>query len=157
MTSESTLSELFDRLAVTDTLYRYASSVDSRDLAGVRSVFADDATFVADDAVVTGADAIVGMVDQYLGRLSWSHHLVNVYHMDINGDEASALTYHTSHQIATDTPDTVLEAIARYRDSLRRIEGVWRITRKEFQVGWVEERTTAQAPARAKFLGTAPQ
>ena len=35
---------------------------------------------------------------------AWQHHKLTVYHVDIDGDEARALTYHTSHQTTVGRP-----------------------------------------------------
>src|ERR1700722_2060426 len=94
------LQELIDRQAITDVLYRYASSVDRKDFTTLRHLFSDDAhatyTTVAD---LEGADNIVKWIDEMTVNKSWQHHLLSVYHIDFTGpDEAETLTYHTSHQ-----------------------------------------------------------
>jgi hypothetical protein len=63
-----------------------------------------------------------------------------VYHIDIDGDEAHTLTYHTSHQIKTATPDRVTVIVARYRDVLRRESGTWKIANKLMEIGFIDER-----------------
>ena len=44
----------------------------------------------------------------------WQHHLLSVYHTDIDGDTATALTYHTSYQLPKDDPEHVLVLVGRY-------------------------------------------
>ena len=68
-----------------------------------------------------------------------------MYHVDIDGDEASALTYHTSHQTDDADPDTVIVIVARYRDVLRRQDGEWKIADKLMEIGWIEQRHASQA------------
>ena len=58
---------------------------------------------------------------------------------------ARTLTYHTSHQTTVEDPDTVIVLVARYKDSLRRQGGTWKIFDKYMEIGWLEERHYSQA------------
>ena len=136
------LQELVDRQAITDVLYRYASSVDRKDFTTLRGLFADDAraryTTVAE---LEGADNIVKWIDDMTVDKAWQHHLLSVYHVDFIGpDEAETLTYHTSHQTTTGDEGSVTLIVARYNDRLRRIDGSWKIVEKVMQPGWAETR-----------------
>jgi len=146
--SLSELRQLIDRQQISDVLYRYASSVDYKDFATLRSLFTDDAhgvyTTVAD---LTGADEIVDWIDGMTADKSWQHHKLTVYHIDFTGpDDASTLTYHTSHQTDVGDDSSVTLIVARYRDKLRRVDGTWKITEKIMESGWVEQRRLAQPP-----------
>jgi hypothetical protein len=44
-----------------------------------------------------------------------------------------------------DDPDTVIVIVARYKDSLRREAGTWKIVDKYMEIGWLEERHYSQA------------
>jgi ketosteroid isomerase-like protein len=137
MDIERALQELVDRQQITETLYRYASTIDSKDYPRLRSLFADDATArYADFEPLHGADAIVAWIHQMTLDRTWLHHLLNVYHVDIDSDEARTLTYHTSHQISEADPDTVIVVVGRYRDVLGKLDGTWKIVNKVFEVGW---------------------
>lgn len=145
MDIERTLQELVDRQQIIDTLYRYASTIDSKDYPRLRSLFADDAVAqYASGEPLHGADAIISWIDQMTLDRTWQHHLLNVYHVDIDGDEARTLTYHTSHQTAEADPNTVIVIVARYRDVLRKLDGTWKIVDKVMDVGWMEERQFPQ-------------
>jgi ketosteroid isomerase-like protein len=140
--SQEELRRLIDRQQVSDVLYRYASSVDYKDFATLRSLFTDDAhgvyTTVAD---LTGADEIVKWIDEMTAGKSWQHHKLTVYHIDFTGpDEVSTLTYHTSHQTDAGDESAVTLIVARYRDKLRRVGGTWKITEKIMEPGWMEQR-----------------
>ena len=140
---DANLQRLLDRQSIEDTLYRYASTIDGQDWDRLRSVLADDVVGVFDNnAPIHGADALVDWIVSVAGTRDWQHHLLNVYHVDIDGDAASAVTYHTSHQTQVDEPGSVYVIVARYYDTLRRAsDGRWLIARKEMQVGWRETRT----------------
>jgi ketosteroid isomerase-like protein len=143
---ERRLTALVDHHAVTDTLYRYASTIDVKDFTGLRAVLADDVVGVygAHEPVV-GGDELVDWIREMTRDRAWQHHKLTVYHVEIDGDEARALTYHTSHQTTHDDPDTVIVIVARYHDTLVRVGDGWRIKRKVMESGWRERRTAAQA------------
>jgi ferredoxin len=147
--SQEELRRLIDRQQVSDVLYRYASSVDDKDFATLRSLFTDDAhgayMTVAD---LTGADEIVKWIDAMTAGKSWQHHKLTVYHIDFTGpDEVNTLTYHTSHQTDADDENAVTLIVARYRDKLRRVGGTWKITEKIMEPGWSEQRRRPQPDA----------
>lgn len=139
LTRDTTLRT--DREQIEETLYRYASSIDSGDLARLRTVLADDARarYGARDWL-EGADAVVGFIRDKGADVGWQHHLLSIYHVEVEGDEATALTYHTSYQIARARPDEAAMIVARYHDRLVRVQGVWLIKEKRMEIGWRETR-----------------
>jgi hypothetical protein len=150
LVDDRAVQELIERKAVEDVLYRYASSIDQRDYATLRSVFVDDAvTQYGEAPEMHGGDTVVKWVEEMCVGQSFQHHLINVYHVDLDLDagEARSLTYHTSHQIRSAEPDKVILIVGRYRDVLRRVEGRWKIAEKRMEVGWIEEREYPQAVA----------
>jgi hypothetical protein len=130
-----------DRERIEEALYRYASTIDSGDLGRLRTVLTDDARakYGARDWL-EGADAIVDFIREKGETVGWQHHLLSVYHVEVEGDEATALTYHTSYQIARDEPDQAAMIVARYHDRLLRVHGEWRIHEKRMEIGWRETR-----------------
>jgi 3-phenylpropionate/cinnamic acid dioxygenase small subunit len=141
MERDPAVADMLDRQAITDVLYRYASSIDHKDYDTLRSVLADDARAkYGDRDWLESGDAIVEFNREYGKVQAWQHHLLSVYHIDIAGDTASTMTYHTSHQTSPDDPTTVRVIIARYYDQLRREHGGWKIASKEMRVGWRETR-----------------
>ena len=147
--SQEELRRLIDRQQISDVLYRYASSVDYKDFATLRSLFTDDAHGVyMTVADLTGADEIVKWIDGMTADKAWQHHKLTVYHIDFTGpDEASTLTYHTSHQTDVGDEGAVTLIVARYRDKLRRAGGTWKITEKIMEPGWMEQRRLPQPDA----------
>jgi uncharacterized protein (TIGR02246 family) len=142
MDLEGAVQELLDRQRISDTLYRYASTIDTKDFTRLRELFVDDAVGTYGDGdPIRGADEIVAWIDMMTKDATWQHHKLTVYHVDIDGDEATALTYHTSHQTTTADPDSVTVIVARYRDVLRRVGDGWKIADKVFEIGWMEQRS----------------
>jgi ketosteroid isomerase-like protein len=149
--NQSDLQELLDRQRITDTIYRYASTIDVKDYARLRETLTDDAVAqYAGADPIEGADAIVKWVDEMCVDKSWQHHMLNVYHVDIEGDEARTLVYHTSHQTTFDEPNKVVVIVARYTHILRRVGSGWKIADLRMMVGWMEEREFPQDEASAR-------
>lgn len=130
-----------DREQVEETLYRYASTIDVGDHARLRTLLTDDARArYGAREWIEGAEAVVGFIREKGEDVGWQHHLLSVYHVDIDGDEATALTYHTSYQITRDRPDEAAMIVARYHDRLVRVDGRWLIREKRMEIGWRETR-----------------
>ena len=141
MDLEATVQLLRDKDEIRETLLRYASTIDVKDWDGLRTVFTEDAVVtLADEQPKRGVDEIVGYIRHRTRRRLWQHHLLSVYHIDVHGDEAETLTYHTSHQTSEGKPDTVMVLVCRYHDRLRRAADGWRISEKVMHLGWREER-----------------
>jgi len=87
---------------------RYASTIDAFDHAGLRGVLADDVWAQYGNAdPVAGGDALARWIEEATATVVWQHHLLSVYHVDIDGDDAKALVYHTSHQLFEEDPPTL--------------------------------------------------
>jgi SnoaL-like domain len=135
---------LSDRLAVSDTLYRYASTIDRNDFAGTRAVLADDLWAQYGNAEpITGGQAVADWIAEFCATCVWQHHLLSVYHVEVAGDRAKALVYHTSHQVFEEDLSTVQVLVGRYHDELTRTSAGWRISKLVFEILWGERRQDA--------------
>jgi ketosteroid isomerase-like protein len=142
--AESALRALQDRVEITDVLYRYASTIDRFDHAGLRGVLADDLWARYGNAEpISGGDAVAAWIGEATANVVWQHHLLSVYHVEVDGDRASALVYHTSHQVFEDDPGTAKLLVGRYHNELRREDGGWRISRLVLEILWAEEKADA--------------
>jgi hypothetical protein len=157
LSPDAAIRALQDRMEITDVLYRYASTIDRFDHAGLRSVLADDvwAQYGNADSVV-GGDAVAAWIGEATANVVWQHHLLSVYHVEVDGDRASALVYHTSHQVFEDDPDTAKLLVGRYHNELRRDGDTWRISRLVLEILWGEAKTDA-AGYLALIGGRGPQ
>jgi 3-phenylpropionate/cinnamic acid dioxygenase small subunit len=135
------LAQRADRAQIEETLHRYASTIDAGDMEGLRAVLTDDARakYGARDWI-EGADAVVAFVGDKGSAVGWQHHLLSIYHVEVDGDVATALTYHTSYQILRARPDEAAMIVARYHDRLVRAGGTWLIKEKRMEIGWRETR-----------------
>ena len=138
---QASLQALQDRTDIADVLYRYSSSVDSFDRDGVRSVLADDiwAQYGNGDPV-TGGDALADWIASATATIIWQHHLLNVYHVTIEGDSAKTLAYLTSYQVFEEDPKAAIILVARYHDELRRTPAGWKISKRIMELLWGESR-----------------
>jgi len=144
VSADAAIRALQDRMDVTDVLYRYASTIDRFHLAGMRRVLTDDvwAQYGNADPVV-GGDALARWIGEAIAPVVWQHHLLSVYHVEVEDDRASALVYHTSHQVFEDDPDTAKLLVGRYHNELRRERDGWRISRLVLEILWGEDKTDA--------------
>ncbi len=155
--STDAIRTLQDRRDITDVLYRYASTIDRFDHAGLRSVLADDlfAQYGNADPVV-GGDAVASWIGEAIASVVWQHHLLSVYHVEVDGDRAGALVYHTSYQGFEDEPDKAKLLVGRYHNELRREHDGWRISRLVLEILWGEDKADA-AGYLALIGGRGPQ
>jgi ketosteroid isomerase-like protein len=130
-----------DRAEITEMLYRYASAIDRADYGTVRALLADDIWAQYGNAEpLHGADAVIGFFNEFAAGCLMQHHFLSVYHVDVDGDRARALIYHTSHQLFERAPGIVHVLVGRYRNELRRTAQGWKISRLVLEVCWGERR-----------------
>jgi ketosteroid isomerase-like protein len=137
----ASLQALQDRTDIADVLYRYSSAVDSLDTDGVRSTLADDiwAKYGNGDPV-EGGDKLAEWIAGATATIIWQHHLLNVYHVDIDGDQAKTVSYLTSYQVFEEKPKTAVILVARYHDELKRTPAGWKISKRIMELLWGEEK-----------------
>ena len=141
---EETLRAIQDRLEITDVLYRYASTIDKFDLEGLRGTLADDLQAQYGNAdPVLGGDAVTAWIAEMIAPVIWQHHLLSVYHVEVDGDDAKALVYHTSHQLFEDEPESARVLVGRYHNELRREAGNWKISKLVLELLWGEAKIDA--------------
>jgi hypothetical protein len=141
LADNASLQTLLDRTDIADVLYRYSSSVDSFDTAGVRSTLADDiwAQYGNGDPV-EGGDRLAAWIAEATATVIWQHHLLNVYHITLDGDQAKTLSYLTSYQVFEENPDAAIILVARYHDELRRTSDGWKISKRVMELLWGESK-----------------
>ena len=144
ISADPALRAIQDRIDITDTLYRYASTIDRFDLAGLRGALADDlfAQYGNADPVL-GGDAVAAWISEMIQPVVWQHHLLSVYHVEVDGDDAKALVYHTSHQVFEDEPESAKVLVGRYHNELRREPDGWKISKLVLELLWGESKIDA--------------
>jgi hypothetical protein len=142
--TDSAIRAIQDRVDVTDVLYRYASTIDRFDHEGLRATLADDvsAQYGNGDPVV-GGDEVAAWIGEAISTVIWQHHLLSVYHVEVDGDTAKALVYHTSHQVFEADAQTAKLLVGRYHNELRRDPDGWKITKLVLELLWGEDKVDA--------------
>jgi ketosteroid isomerase-like protein len=135
-----------DRAAIDDVLYRYASCIDRFDYEGVRATLADDIVAQYGNAdPINGADEVVRFIGEFTADCEMQHHFLSVYHVDVDGDHANALVYHTSHQLFRSAPGVVHVLVGRYHNELTRTDDGWKISKLLLELCWGERRADPSA------------
>ena len=131
-----------DRVEIIDTLYRYAAALDRFDYDGeLRTVLADDIEAqYGNNGALHGIDEVLAYISDFTVGCQMQHHFISVYRVDVDGDHAAALAYHTSHQLFERAPGIVHELVGRYHNELRRTAGGWEISKLLLEICWGERR-----------------
>ncbi|MFL5828892.1 MAG: nuclear transport factor 2 family protein [Solirubrobacteraceae bacterium] len=144
LSADPALRAIQDRIDISDVLYRYASTIDEFDLDGLRSTLSDDIWAQYGNAEpVLGGDAVAAWIGEAIEPVIWQHHLLSVYHVEVDGDDAKALVYHTSHQVFRDEPESAKVLVGRYHNELRREADGWKISRLVLELLWGESKIDA--------------
>ncbi len=130
MTVEDRVRRLADRAEIQELAVLYGFIMDERDEDGIRQVFTEDATLRSQDGVFA-ASGIEEIVETYLGRFKalgptnhYSHgHVVRFD--DADPDAAFGLL--ASHAEVSRN-GVAMQVALRYKDTYRRVDGVWRIS-----------------------------
>lgn len=141
-TASATGDALLDRLAITDTLYRYAACIDRFDYDGLRAVLADDIVAqYGNNGVLNGLDEVLAYINEFTVDCQMQHHFLSVYELNVDGDHAKVLVYHTSHQLFERAPGIIHLLVGRYHNELRRTDEGWKISKLLLELCWGERRS----------------
>ena len=134
----STLTDLIDRAAISDTIFKYATGVDRRDWALYRSIFTDTVDFdfstwrgvrqamSADEWVIAARDTLACFD-------ATQHNLTNLV-ITLDGDRATAVV----HMVATHYFDGEVQTLGGFytHGLVRGDDGVWRIAACRLVITW---------------------
>ena len=132
-----------DKLAVAETVYRYATAVDRRDWALYRSLFADTVTidFSSYDPDLlpqrlSADEWVAGMVPLFTGLAATQHSMTNPL-ATIDGDTAAITMFVRAHHVFDPTDAASWYTIGGYyEDTLTRVDGRWLLTGVRLTVTW---------------------
>lgn len=135
-------SHWVERLAIQETLTRYAHALDSRQPELLQQVFTADADI--DYSACGGAHGSVGEWHEWLvGAMShfesWQHLLSN-FVIELDGDTAQSLTrcYNPLQGRNEDGTRYVNHVGCHYRDQLVRTADGWRICKRQLGIDWMD-------------------
>lgn len=132
------LRELHDRACIEDLLARWCDAADRLDLAEASAVFAPGAEIDSD-----GRRGSVELLVEELRATAEFHHLTHflggvVIDLDATSGTAEARSLVTIAARHPDPPRGVCDVWqqVRYRDGLRRVDGVWLIAQRTIATIW---------------------
>jgi SnoaL-like domain len=148
-----------DHQAVTETIYKYAYGIDTKDFALYRSIFADD---VAIDftsyrpgrpAATVPADEWVSSVIPLFTGLAASQHSMSNPLVEVTGDRAVCRMYvRAAHALEHGNDDAWFTLGGYYRDTLVRTLDGWRIDGVTLTVLWRRGDASIMAEAARRGL-----
>jgi hypothetical protein len=146
----ATVRWLRDRELIKDLYARYAYGIDSADMDLVRSVFHPDCVVVGTLEGGSLEDYLEGIEQGVLMYDATMHFKGNQY-VEINGDEGFVETWVIGyHMEAPGSPIDSLVLALRYKDEVVRIDGDWKIIRREAAEQW------HTGPFPRPFIGEPP-
>ena|ERR1035441_5268750 len=138
------LTELEDRVAITDVLMRYARAVDRQDFDLARTCYHPDA--IDDHGRFRGGlDQLIEFFEKLGPTLRITTHQMGTPLIELVGDTAWVETYclyrRESHGAALE--DAVMQGL-RFLDRFERREGFWKVAERQVVLDW--EQSGGQAP-----------
>ena len=121
-----------DKEQITEVLVRYATGIDSKDWALLRTCWTEDVDCdYGEVGRYSGAEAITGLMKQLHDAMGPTYHRLTNFAIAVDGDRATARSY--VHAVLQSNPDdgaSWVEALGHYDDELIRTSDGWRITRR---------------------------
>jgi ketosteroid isomerase-like protein len=139
------VEQLADVAALRRVVDEYALAVDGRDAEAFADLFTEDATLAiyehgADEPALTydGRERLLGVTD-LLRTFSTTMHVMANHVCDVDGDQATGRVYALCHHL-TEADDGAQDTLMllQYRDRYRRVDGAWRIARRDVLRQWTE-------------------
>ena len=135
------MARIIDEQAVQAVLVRYASALDTRDWARLRTCFTPDAVASYESiGDVVGYEAIEALVRRVLGPLAATQHIVSNVEVAFDGGRATTrCNLQSMHVRETPSGDNFIVA-GVYTDELHRTPDGWRIARRALRRVWTQGR-----------------
>jgi hypothetical protein len=135
------LQTLLDRIEIDDVLIRYATAIDSRDWAGLGSVFAPEAhlDYRSAGGIAGTFTEVRAWLSEVLPLFTWTQHLVvnRAVEIDPGGETAHARSiFHNPNQLVVKGEPWRFTVGGRYHDRLARLGTGWRITWRVEETLW---------------------
>jgi ketosteroid isomerase-like protein len=128
-----------DREDIIDLAVRYAWSLDSKDVDGLRDVFTPDATAMLRGVECRGVDQIIARIGGSILRLDCTQHLISNHQVVVDGDTAThRCQLQSQHVRAAAEGGSNFIVGGYYEDRLVRTPDGWRITHRLMQQTWTE-------------------
>ena len=132
-----------DKLAVAETVYRYATGIDHRDWVLYRSLFTDTVTVDFSSyrpelppRQMSADTWVAGLVPLFTGLAVTQHSMTNPL-ATVDGETAAITMYLQARHVFDPTDAASWYTIGGYyEDELARVDGRWLLTRVRLTVTW---------------------
>lgn len=135
---QESLTQLIDRQAIKDVIYRYARGVDRMDSDLIRSCYHPDALDDHGTGVTMSVDQFIEWAIPFLRKYVSTMHLMANILVEFDGDlarvETYAVAYHRLRLGESGAQD--LSVGVRYVDRFARRDGEWRIANRVLVPAW---------------------
>jgi ketosteroid isomerase-like protein len=141
-TSDSTTTELEDRLAIIELIGRLSLAIDAKDWDAMRQLFTE--TVYHDRTSLTGGEPYTAPVAQFvegwrqtLQAMDAVHHQITNHVISVDGDQATcAANMQGTHVLANASGGPMWTVGGRHDYQLTRTPGGWRIAGLTFTLQW---------------------
>lgn len=145
-------SDLADRYAITELIYRYCRAVDRLDVALGHSIWHDDSYADYGEAIYQGPGkgVIDKICEQHRHMLHHSHQVTNIL-IDLDGDRAGSEAYvFLALRLESAGQVHQISVWARYVDSWSRRDGRWGLDRRTLVMDFDEMRPVTEMNRHAR-------
>ena len=126
-----------DRDDIIDLAIAYTWALDTKNVEGLRDVFAPDAAGMLRGVECNGVDAIIARIGGAIARLDVTQHLVGNHQVILDGDTATHRCRLHSQHVKAGTPGGDWFVVGGYyEDRLARTDSGWRITHRTMTQTW---------------------
>ena len=124
---EERIRRIEDRAAIQDLAILYGFVMDERDEAGIRQIFAEDATLRSQDGVfaATGIEEIVKTYQGRFDALGPTNHYTHGHVVRFNDEDTDTATGLLASHAEVARNGVAMQVALRYKDTYRRVEGRW--------------------------------
>ena len=150
---EARLTELLDREAIRDCIYRYCRGIDRADEAALRASYWEDAhdCHGAYDGPAEGFIRLA--LEIFKSGPRNVHQVANILIEFAGPDVAAVESYFTALQRGPDAKGVVRQFLlaGRYCDRFEKRTGEWRVARRTVVYDWVEEQAPPETDEATRF------
>lgn len=131
-TIEARIAKLEAESQIRQLIARYCFTIDDRDIAAIRDLFAPDAVLKSADGVMnaTGVDAIMAQYDGRFDALGPGHHFMHDVQLDFVGDGSQHATGRVIGHAELWRNGKMMVAAIRYDDTYRNTDAGWKFAER---------------------------
>lgn len=152
---QNAISVIIAKEEIRDLVLLYSRGVDRKDIALLRSLYANDATDHHGSHFSGAVDDYIAFLERSLPHIHVSGHYVCNHLISVDGDEAEGEVYALAYHIIPDFKGGTVEDLCgvRYVDRYRKEDGRWLFAARvvEFDMHTVRPIPTPQHAAPSPF------